>query len=284
MHALTDALLGAIGDGDIGEHFPPSDPKWKGASSDRFLADAVRRVVERGGRIVNLDVTMVCERPKISPHRDAMRARVAEIAGIDSDRVAVKATTSEKMGFTGRGEGIVAFAVATVMLPVKRVRTDFDSLVREAAELLDACRSRGLKIATAESCTGGLIAAILTEVPGSSDVFERGFVTYSNEAKTEQLGVLAELIEKHGAVSGEVAQAMANGALGHSRADIAIAVTGVAGPGGGTKAKPVGLVHLAAARRGSVTHKEIRLGNISRSEIRFATVKEAFAMVSGALR
>jgi 2-C-methyl-D-erythritol 4-phosphate cytidylyltransferase / 2-C-methyl-D-erythritol 2,4-cyclodiphosphate synthase len=118
LHALTDALLGAIGDGDIGEHFPPSDPKWKGASSDRFLADAVRRVVERGGRIVNLDVTMVCELPKISPHRDAMRARVAEIAGIDSGRVAVKATTSEKMGFTGRGEGIVAFAVATVALPI----------------------------------------------------------------------------------------------------------------------------------------------------------------------
>ena len=114
LHALTDALLGAIGDGDIGEHFPPSDPKWKGASSDRFLADAVRRVVERGGRIVNLDVTMVCERPKISPHRDAMRARVAEIAGIDAARVGVKATTSEKMGFTGRGEGIVAFAIATV--------------------------------------------------------------------------------------------------------------------------------------------------------------------------
>jgi len=117
LHALTDALLGAIGDGDIGEHFPPSDPKWKGASSDRFLADAVRRVVERGGRIVNLDVTMVCDRPKISPHRDAMRARVADIVGIDIGRVAVKATTSEQMGFTGRGEGIVAFALATVMLP-----------------------------------------------------------------------------------------------------------------------------------------------------------------------
>jgi 2-C-methyl-D-erythritol 4-phosphate cytidylyltransferase/2-C-methyl-D-erythritol 2,4-cyclodiphosphate synthase len=117
LHALTDALLGAIGDGDIGEHFPPSDRKWKGASSDRFLADAVRRIVERGGRIVNLDVTMVCERPKISPHRNAMRARVAEIVGIDVARVAVKATTSEQMGFTGRGEGIVAFALATVTLP-----------------------------------------------------------------------------------------------------------------------------------------------------------------------
>jgi 2-C-methyl-D-erythritol 4-phosphate cytidylyltransferase/2-C-methyl-D-erythritol 2,4-cyclodiphosphate synthase len=118
LHALTDALLGAIGDGDIGEHFPPSDPKWKGASSDRFLADAVRRVAEKGGRIVNLDVTLVCESPKIAPHRDAMRARIAEVAGIDAGRVGVKATTSEKMGFTGRGEGIVALAVATVALPV----------------------------------------------------------------------------------------------------------------------------------------------------------------------
>ncbi len=118
LHALTDALLGTIGDGDIGMHFPPSDPKWKGASSDRFLADAVRRVREKGGRIVNLDVTLVCEAPKISPHRDKMQARVAEIAGITADRVGVKATTSEKMGFVGRGEGIVAMAIATVALPV----------------------------------------------------------------------------------------------------------------------------------------------------------------------
>jgi 2-C-methyl-D-erythritol 4-phosphate cytidylyltransferase/2-C-methyl-D-erythritol 2,4-cyclodiphosphate synthase len=117
LHALTDALLGTIGDGDIGEHFPPSDPKWKGVSSDRFLADAARRVTERRGRIVNLDVTLVCERPKISPHRDAMRNRIANIAGIDARRVGVKATTSEKMGFTGRGEGIVAFAIVTVALP-----------------------------------------------------------------------------------------------------------------------------------------------------------------------
>jgi 2-C-methyl-D-erythritol 4-phosphate cytidylyltransferase/2-C-methyl-D-erythritol 2,4-cyclodiphosphate synthase len=120
LHALTDALLGTIGDGDIGEHFPPSDPKWRGASSDRFLADAVRRVHDNGGRIVNLDVTLVCERPKISPYRDAMRARIAEIAGIQAGRVGVKATTSEKMGFTGRGEGIVAMAIATVALPADR--------------------------------------------------------------------------------------------------------------------------------------------------------------------
>ena len=118
LHALTDALLGTIADGDIGRHFPPSDPQWKGARSDRFLADAVRRVRERGGRIVNLDVTLICERPKIGPHSDAMRATIAKIAEIDVGRVSVKATTSERLGFTGREEGIAAMAMATVALPL----------------------------------------------------------------------------------------------------------------------------------------------------------------------
>jgi 2-C-methyl-D-erythritol 4-phosphate cytidylyltransferase/2-C-methyl-D-erythritol 2,4-cyclodiphosphate synthase len=117
LHAVTDALLGTIGDGDIGTHFPPSDPAWKGASSDRFLADAVRRIALRGGRIINLDVTLLCERPKIGPHRDLMRAAMARIAGIDVGRVSVKATTTERLGFTGRGEGIAALACATVELP-----------------------------------------------------------------------------------------------------------------------------------------------------------------------
>lgn len=117
LHALVDAILGALADGDIGSHFPPSDPQWKGASSDRFLAFACERVRARKGIIANLDVTVVCETPRVSPHRDAMRARIAEIAGISPDRVAVKATTSEKMGFTGRSEGIVAMATATVRLP-----------------------------------------------------------------------------------------------------------------------------------------------------------------------
>jgi 2-C-methyl-D-erythritol 4-phosphate cytidylyltransferase/2-C-methyl-D-erythritol 2,4-cyclodiphosphate synthase len=117
LHALVDAILGALADGDIGSHFPPSDPQWKGASSDRFLAFACERVRARKGIIANLDVTIVCEAPRVSPHRDAMRARIAEIAGIAADRVAVKATTSEKMGFTGRSEGIVAMATATVRLP-----------------------------------------------------------------------------------------------------------------------------------------------------------------------
>ncbi len=117
LHALVDAILGALADGDIGSHFPPSDPKWKGASSDRFLKYAAERVAERGGRIANLEVTLICERPKIGPLRDQMRARIAEISGVDLSRVAVKATTSEKLGFTGREEGIAATASATIRLP-----------------------------------------------------------------------------------------------------------------------------------------------------------------------
>jgi 2-C-methyl-D-erythritol 4-phosphate cytidylyltransferase/2-C-methyl-D-erythritol 2,4-cyclodiphosphate synthase len=117
LHALVDAILGALAEGDIGVHFPPSDPQWRGASSDRFLAFACERVRARPGMIANLDVTIVCESPRVGPHRDAIRARIAEIAGIAVGRVAVKATTSEKMGFTGRGEGLVAMATATIRLP-----------------------------------------------------------------------------------------------------------------------------------------------------------------------
>jgi 2-C-methyl-D-erythritol 4-phosphate cytidylyltransferase / 2-C-methyl-D-erythritol 2,4-cyclodiphosphate synthase len=117
LHALTDAILGALADGDIGAHFPPSDPQWRGASSDRFLVFAVERVRARRGRIAHLDLTIVCEAPRIGEHRDRMRANIAKLAGIEIERVAVKATTSEKLGFTGRGEGIVAYATATVRLP-----------------------------------------------------------------------------------------------------------------------------------------------------------------------
>src|SRR5204863_6908775 len=117
LHALTDAVLGALADGDIGVHFPPTDPQWRGASSDRFLAFAAERVRTRGGRIAHLDVTIVCEAPRIGPHRDAIRARIAEIAGVPIERVGVKATTSEKMGFTGRRDAKAAFANATVRLP-----------------------------------------------------------------------------------------------------------------------------------------------------------------------
>lgn len=117
LHALTDAVLGALADGDIGSHFPPSDPQWRGASSDRFLAFAAERVRQRGGRIDHLDLTIVCEGPKVGPHRDAIRARIAGIAGLRLDQVGVKATTSERLGFTGRGEGLAALATATIRLP-----------------------------------------------------------------------------------------------------------------------------------------------------------------------
>jgi nicotinamide-nucleotide amidase len=153
-------------------------------------------------------------------------------------------------------------------------------LLDEAARLLEACRKAGVRIATAESCTGGLIAALLTEIAGSSDVVERGFVTYSNEAKIECLGIPADLIAAHGAVSEPVARAMAEGALAHARADIAVSVTGVAGPGGGSAAKPVGLVHLAAARKGRTTlHQECRFGDIGRDGVRLKSVEAALALL-----
>jgi 2-C-methyl-D-erythritol 4-phosphate cytidylyltransferase/2-C-methyl-D-erythritol 2,4-cyclodiphosphate synthase len=117
LHAVTDAVLGALGAGDIGEHFPPSDPRWKGAPSDRFLAHALSLVAEAGGRCVHADVTLICERPKIGPHKAAMRARLAEILDLPEARVGIKATTTEGLGFTGRGEGLAAQATATVLLP-----------------------------------------------------------------------------------------------------------------------------------------------------------------------
>lgn len=149
-----------------------------------------------------------------------------------------------------------------------------------AARLLAEAQARGYTLVTAESCTGGLIAATLAAVPGASASLERGFVTYSNEAKAEMLGVPAELIAEHGAVSREVALAMVAGALAHSPADIAVAVTGIAGPGGGTATKPVGLVHIASARRGGEPrHEEKRFGDISRHEVQAATVAAAFELM-----
>jgi len=118
LHSITDAILGAAGLGDIGEHFPPSDPRWKGASSDQFLLHAVKLATAKGGRILNADLTLICERPKIRPHRDAMRARIAELLGLPIERVSVKATTTEGMGFTGREEGLMAQAVVSVETPI----------------------------------------------------------------------------------------------------------------------------------------------------------------------
>lgn len=114
---MVDAIFGGLAEGDIGSHFPPSDPQWKGAASARFLEFARDRVAARGGRIMHVDLTLICEAPRIGPHRDAMRARLAEILGIDAGRVSVKATTTERLGFAGRGEGIAAQAIATLSLP-----------------------------------------------------------------------------------------------------------------------------------------------------------------------
>ncbi|MDA7946663.1 MAG: CinA family protein [Hyphomicrobiaceae bacterium] len=153
-------------------------------------------------------------------------------------------------------------------------------LVEQARLLLEELRARKLMLATAESCTGGLISATLTEVPGSSDVVERGFVTYSNEAKMQMLGVPAAMIDQHGAVSEEVACAMATGALEQSLADVAVSVTGVAGPGGGSAEKPVGLVHFAVARRGrNVEPLHKTFGDIGRGPIREKSVDVAFGLI-----
>jgi nicotinamide-nucleotide amidase len=157
-------------------------------------------------------------------------------------------------------------------------------MTARAAALLEGFRRSGLKVTTAESCTGGLIVALLTEIAGSSDVVERGFVTYSNDAKMELLGVPAKTLQTLGAVSRETALAMAAGALAHSRANVAVAVTGIAGPGGGSPDKPVGLVHLAAQRKGkSPVHREMRYGDIGRSQIRLATVHTALDMLQEVL-
>ena len=159
-------------------------------------------------------------------------------------------------------------------------------LLDRATSLLAVLRTQKLMLATAESCTGGLIAGLFTEIAGASDVVDRGFVTYSNAAKSQLLGVPMALITSHGAVSREVAIAMAEGALGtlkHGQAGIAVSVTGVAGPGGGTASKPVGLVHLAAARTGRATrHQECRFGDIGRSAVRLATIAAALDLIEAA--
>jgi nicotinamide-nucleotide amidase len=150
----------------------------------------------------------------------------------------------------------------------------------KARALLNLCRARKLTIATAESCTGGLVAATLTEIPGSSDVFERGFVTYSDAAKAAMLGVPTLVLQRFGAVSRETAEAMARGALAHSPADLAVSITGIAGPGGGSPGKPVGLVHYAAAARGGrLLHQECKFGDIGRAHVRQVSVLQALAML-----
>jgi nicotinamide-nucleotide amidase len=157
-------------------------------------------------------------------------------------------------------------------------------IMKQAAQMLDRARERGELIATAESCTGGLLSATLTAIPKCSDVFERGFVTYSNAAKSEMLGVPAWLIEKHGAVSEDVARAMAGGALTQSNATLAISITGIAGPDGGTEEKPVGLVHFAAGRADApMRHERVEFGDLGRAEIRRRSVAKAIEMLRSLL-
>jgi nicotinamide-nucleotide amidase len=171
-----------------------------------------------------------------------------------------------------RYRGGVALRESVLMFPAP--------LLRLAEMVLMEAREKKLRIATAESCTGGLIAGLLTEIPGSSDVVERGFVVYSNRAKSDMLGVPGDLIADMGAVSEAVARMMAEGAVENSHAHIAVAVTGVAGPGGATPLKPVGLVHIAAAREGrSILHEAHRFGDIGRSEVRIKTVEAALLLL-----
>jgi len=155
-----------------------------------------------------------------------------------------------------------------------------DALRESATRTLDSLKGRGLKLATAESCTGGLVSAALTAISGSSAVVERGFVTYSNEAKTEMLGVPAALIEAHGAVSAEVARAMAEGALAHSRADRAVSITGIAGPTSDNSRKPVGLVHFALATRGSATREHVETFSGDRDSVRLQAALTALALAA----
>lgn len=161
----------------------------------------------------------------------------------------------------------------------------FPEPLRQHAMLVsDNARQRRLRMAVAESCTGGLLGGLLTDVPGSSDVFERGFITYSNKSKQELLGVPGDLIADVGAVSESVARFMAEGALNESRANLAISITGIAGPGGGTPMKPVGTVHIAAARENrAVRHEEHQFGDIGRAEIRLATLKAALELLDAAI-
>ena len=164
-----------------------------------------------------------------------------------------------------------------------------DLLLKQAHALVEKLRDHTSMLATAESCTGGLLSALITEIPGSSNVLDRGFVTYSNEAKTEMLGVPTSLIKNFGAVSPEVAQAMAIGAIKNSRAQITLSITGIAGPGGGTAAKPVGLVHFATCHiKPGETHPECaaherQFGDIGRAEIRFQAVLTAFELIDNLL-
>ncbi len=274
MHALTDAILGAIGEADIGKHFPPSDPKWKGVASSIFLLKAVELLSARKGIIANADITILAEAPKIGPHIPAMKAVLAPLLQIAPDRIAIKATTTEEMGAIGRKE-------VSPPSPSPQFGSRCENRAGHRHRL---CRAQ-LMIATAESCTGGLVAAAITDISGSSAVLDRGFVTYSNAAKMAMLGVASATLERSGAVSEQTAREMAVGALARSNAHVAVSITGIAGPNGGSPEKPVGLVHFACAvKTGAVAHVERRFGALTRSEIRSASVEQALQLLIAALR
>ena len=287
LHALTDALLATCGAGDIGTHFPPSDPQWRGAASRIFVEHAARLVRERGGRIANADITLIAEAPRVGPHRAAMVAALAEMLAIaprahfgqgDDQR---EARLRRPRGrHCGDRDGKRGLSRRAARMSAAELR--FDALARA---VLDACRAQKILLATAESCTGGMIAAALTDIAGSSDVVDRGFVTYSNEAKMEMLGVSTATLDAHGAVSRETALEMAAGALAHSRAGIALSVTGIAGPGGGSADKPVGLVWFGLAMTGREPIAERRLfEDRGRAFIRERSVRTALEMALAALR
>jgi len=274
LHALTDAVLGAAGLGDIGDHFPPSDMQWKGADSARFLTHALDLAGEAGLAPVHCDVTLICERPKIGPHKDAMKARLAALMGLRPER--------EHQGHH-HGRPRLYRARGRAGGPGRGHDEDAMS-VKLAQQVLDMAREAGIKLTAAESCTGGLVMAALTDPAGASDVVDRGFVTYSNAAKSEMLGVAPELIEAHGAVSQAVAQAMAEGALARSNAGLAVSITGIAGPGGGSADKPVGLVWFALARNGEPTLTlEKRFTDPTRAGVRAASVETALELLRDAL-
>lgn len=157
-------------------------------------------------------------------------------------------------------------------------------LLDRAEGLLRICRARKIRLVTAESCTGGLVGGLITAIAGSSDVYERGFITYSNEAKRDSLGVPEFMLTHFGAVSDEVARAMAEGALVHSRADIAVSITGIAGPGGGSREKPVGLVHFGCGRTGAITTRREEFGDRGRAEVRLAAVVTAIDLLYAAVQ
>ncbi len=295
LHALTDALLATCGAGDIGTHFPPSDPQWRGAASRIFVEHAVAIVRARGGRIANADITLICEAPRIGPHRDgndggadrnARHFRRPDFGQSDDQRAARlhRARGGHRRDRDGNRR-LSRESARMTDIPDKKHLDQFSDLPQLADRFLKACFARKFWLRRPKSCTGGMIISLLTDIPGSSSMVDRGFVTYSNDAKIEMLGVSATTLDAHGAVSRETALEMATGALARSHAGIALAVTGIAGPDGGSAEKPVGLVWFGLAMTGEQPIAEKRqFDNQGRDYIRRQTVRTALEMGLTALK